>query len=336
MYLKKPRGQNDSDTSRSSTPSRSGTSTPVPRGRGGGRSHLRESALKGRNFISRVLDVDDNSDLSDEFEPELEGMAVEDWPPKPRALAVAAGAHLSQSTSDSRAASEKRSDDAESDFTAEDSLSEYSEDSSYSGATPGKSRFPSLLIRRPETPPYVDPKDIPELSLPDSSKDLPIDTEHLMQAAGIYEVLRHYRVILRISPFRFEDFCIALYVDEQTCLLSEVQMSLLRALQREEDGNNTTFGPQDIKDSINICMLFLDAMTWPELVRVYLDSDKSRDYQKGIPPLVNKDFCDMSVSERLLVLQTLVDLFLSTNAVRENILNEGNIAYDDNCRVCHR
>lgn len=338
LYLKKPRGVNDSDNSnsnsRSSTPSRSATSTPVPRGSGRGfsRSSLRESALKGRTFISRVLDEDVTSDLSDEFEAEME--AYTGWVPT-----LPAGPPRSQSTvaSDSRATSEKRSDeqgDSDSDYNL-DSLSEYSEASSIA-ATAGRSRFPSLLPRRPETPPFVDPKDIPALDLPASSKDLPLETENLMQAVGLYEVLRHYRVILRVSPFRFEDFCVALTVDEQTCLLSEVQMALLRALQREEDGNNTTFGPQDIKDSINICMLFLDAMTWPELIRAYLDSDKSRDYQKGVPPLSSKDFCDMNVPERLQILQTLIDLFLSSNAVRENILNEGNIPYDDNCRNCHR
>ena len=329
LFLKKPR-QNDSDNSnsnsRSSTPSRSAASTPTPlRGspRVSARSNLRESALKSRSFISKVIVNDDNSDLSEDLEDEMEGYTgPSGWlPPRPG--------------SESVATSEKRSDDQDdSDYPVEDSLSEYSEAGSYT-ATPGKSRFPSLLPRRPETPPYIDPKDMPSLDLPISSKDLPIDNEYLMQAVGIYEVLRHYRVILRISPFRFEDFCVALYVDEQTCLLSEMQMALLRALQREEDGNNTTFGPQDTKDSINICMLFLDAMTWPELIRAYLDSDKSPDYQKGIPPL-NKDFCDMGIADRLQILQTLTDLFLSTNAVRENILNEGNIAYDDNCRSCHR
>ena len=266
---------------------------------------------------------DDNSDLSDEFEDEMVSYTGQSgWvPPHPG--------------SESVATSEKKSDyQDDSDVTMEDSLSEYSEAGSYT--TTGKSRFPSLLPKRPETPPYIDPKDIPAMDLPASSKDLPIDSEYLMQAVGLYEVLRHYRVILRISPFRFEDFCVALHVDEQTCLLSEVQMALLRALQREEDGNNTTFGPQDTKDSMNICMLFLDAMTWPELIRAYLDSDKTPDYQKGIPPLISKDFCDMGIVDRLLILQTLVDLFLSTNAVRENILNEGNIAYDDNCRSCHR
>ena len=329
LFLKKPR-QNDSDNSnsnsRSSTPSRSATSTPTHlRGgpRGIGRSNLRDSAVKSRTFISKVMMGDDNSDLSDEFEDEMASYA---GPP---------GWVAPQPGTESVATSEKRSDDQDSDYTMEDSLSEYSEAGSYT-ATPAKMRFPSLMPRRPETPPYIDPKDMPTLDLPTSSKDLPIDNEYLMQAVSLYEVLRHYRVILRVSPFRFEDFCVALYVDEQTCLLSEVQMALLRALQREEDGNNTTFGPQDIKDSINICMLFLDAMTWPELIRAYLDSDKSKDFQKAIPPLSNKDFCDMSVEDRLLILQTLIDLFLSSNAVRENILNEGNISYDDNCRNCHR
>jgi hypothetical protein len=30
----------------------------------------------------------------------------------------------------------------------------------------------------------------------------------------VYEVLRHYRIILRLSPFSFDDFCAALLCEE--------------------------------------------------------------------------------------------------------------------------
>lgn len=40
--------------------------------------------------------------------------------------------------------------------------------------------------------------------------------------------------------------------------------------------------------------------------------------------------------ERLKVLKVLIDLFFLINSVREEIMNEGNIYYDDYCRVCYK
>ncbi len=318
LFAKKPK-QTDSDSnsnSRCSTPQSSAASTPVPRAssRSSSRLSTRESARKSRSFISRVVESDDNVDSDEDMDENIS---------RSRVFAPIEDTDVSDQES-------------EVSFPADDSksVSELSEASSTATPT-AKSRFPSLLPR-PVTPEYVDPILIPKLPLPSSSEELPIERTYLMQTIGIYEVLRHYRTILRLSPFRFEDFCVALSMDEQTCLLSEIHMSLLRALQREEDGNNTTFGPQDIKDSINISMLFLDALTWPELVRAYLDSDKSEDFQSGLPPLQNNDYYDLSIEKRIKLLQTLIDLFLSSNAVRDNILREGSIHYDENCRACHR
>ncbi len=320
LFAKKSK-QTDSDSnsnSRCSTPQSSAASTPVPRASSrSSRSSrsLRESARKSRSFISRVVESDDNVDSDEDLDENIS---------RSRIFTPIEDTDISDQESN---VSFEGADDSK-------SVSEFSEASSTATPT-AKSRFPSLLLR-PVTPEFIDPSLIPKLTLPSSSQELPIERSQLMQTIGIYEVLRHYKTILRLSPFRFEDFCVALSMDEQTCLLSEIHMSLLRALQREEDGNNTTFGPQDIKDSINISMLFLDALTWPELVRAYLDSDKSEDFQSGLPPLQNNDYYDLSIDKRIKLLQTLVDLFLSSNAVRDNILREGSIHYDDNCRCCHR
>jgi DDT domain len=50
----------------------------------------------------------------------------------------------------------------------------------------------------------------PPLVLPPSSEDLLISSDLVLKACSTYEVLRHYRLLLRLSPFRFEDFCAAL------------------------------------------------------------------------------------------------------------------------------
>ena len=89
---------------------------------------------------------------------------------------------------------------------------------------------------------------IPELKLPKTSDDLLIDPDLAFKACGVYEILRHYYLILRLSLFRFEDFCAALASEEQSNLLSEVHIALLKAIVRAEEKDNTNFGPMDHKD----------------------------------------------------------------------------------------
>ena len=138
---------------------------------------------------------------------------------------------------------------------------------------------------RPSTPvPFwlktEDEEIIPELKLPKSSDDLMIDPgilvvifklinfsfssvfhDHVIQnfvlsyfselafkASGVYEILRHYYLILRLSLFRFEDFCAALASEEQSNLMSEIHIALLKAMVRAEEKDNTQFGPMDHKD----------------------------------------------------------------------------------------
>ena len=223
------------------------------------------------------------------------------------------------------------------DFSdSNDTGSDDSDDDTYSSVSITKKTCP--LRTMPEPIPDIDPKLIPTLVLPPTSTDLNVPVEHLMDALGIYETLRHYRTILRLSPFRFEDFCTALQQSEQCCMLAEIHIAFLRALLREEDGNNTTFGPQDLKDSINISFMFMDGMTWPELVRSYLESDNCWEFQTALHAFNNcgTEYPYSDIKTKIIVLKTLNDMFLATNAVREEIMNEGNIQYDDHCRACHK
>ena len=73
-------------------------------------------------------------------------------------------------------------------------------------------------------------------------------SELAFKASGVYEILRHYYLILRLSLFRFEDFCAALASEEQSNLLSEIHIALLKAMVRAEEKDNTQFGPMDHKD----------------------------------------------------------------------------------------
>lgn len=198
-----------------------------------------------------------------------------------------------------------------------------------------------LFPRRPKSPEYmIDDAEVPTLILPESSTDLLVESNDLMSALQVYEVLRRFRSIVRLSPFRFEDFCAALTAsagDDQSNLIVDIHVALIRALLREDDGNNTTFGPQDTKDSITVSMHFVDAMTWYECIRAYLDSDPdSVEFRSAMPLLSRTSYASVTVAERLMLLRTLTDLFLATNRIREELTSEGNIQYDDHCRACHR
>lgn len=176
-------------------------------------------------------------------------------------------------------------------------------------------------------PPSPDPLwlqeiDLPPLDLPKSSEDLLVPKEYIMKTLSIYEVLRHFRNLARLSPFRLEEFCGALMLEEQNVLLVEIHIMLLKAIFREEDSQQTHFGPLDQKDSVNACIYFIDPMTWPEVLRSYVESDKSFDHSI-LDILIPGDYPFCGVEKRLKVLQFLTDQFLVTNPVREDLISEG-------------
>ena len=175
---------------------------------------------------------------------------------------------------------------------------------------------------------------MPPLELPKSSEDLLVPASQLLNISAVYEVLRNFGSVLRLSPFRFEDFCAALAGQEQCTLLAETHTALLKAILREEDTSNTTFGPADLKDSVNSTLYFIDGMTWPEMVRAYCESDP--EYRQVLPLLEGEEYPYEPLESKIKVLQFLVDQFLATNLAREELMSEGVVAYDDHCRVCHR
>uniref|UniRef100_A0A671PBK2 Nucleosome-remodeling factor subunit BPTF-like n=1 Tax=Sinocyclocheilus anshuiensis TaxID=1608454 RepID=A0A671PBK2_9TELE len=215
------------------------------------------------------------------------------------------------------------------DYLEEDDASFCTESSHGSNAVGRKRPRP----RRPPSP-ILEQKEIPPLELPSSSEDLLIPNEQLLNASAIYEVLRSFCTVLRLSPFRFEDFCAALVGQEQCTLMAETHICLLKAILREEDTSNTTFGPADLKDSVNSTLYFIDGMTWPEVVRAYCESDP--EYHHVLPDLEGEDYPFSPLESKVKVLQFLVDRFLTTNLAREELMSEGVIQYDDHCRVCHR
>lgn len=211
-------------------------------------------------------------------------------------------------------------DDASSD--SDFSLSSFS---TMSG-TPRRPGGPSYVGRAPSPDPlWLQNIDLPKLELPRSSEDLLLPKELIMQTLSVYEVLRHFRNLVRLSPFRFEDFCGALTCEDQSSLLAEIHIMLLKAILREEDSLQTHFGPLDQKDSINVALFLIDYISWPEILRLFIESDKNFD-QDVFNILTTKEYPFCCVEDRLKVLKFLTDLFLTTNPVRDDILNEGNYA----------
>ena len=181
--------------------------------------------------------------------------------------------------------------------------------------------------------------------MPPSSEDLLIPDQFLLKACSVYEVLRHYSILLRLSPFRFEDFCAALSSEDQSNLLSEIHIALFKSIVRAEEKDGVQFGPLDYKDSIHSILYFMDSFTWSESLKLYLSSDpvayagpleifeKNKEY-----PLAPTDSCTKqgSIENRICMLSYLADQFLTTTAVRDDIVNEGRQAPEDHCRICHR
>ena len=158
-----------------------------------------------------------------------------------------------------------------------------------------------------------------------------------------------------MSPFTFEHFCAALTSSETSRLLAEVFISLLKSALKEEDGNNTLFGYQDAKHTVDIFLYILDGVTWPEvclcggmgrksnlvfltqILRAFFESDGTVDEHFNVLSIVERTkFPLCSLTDKLTVLQVMVDDFLMTSCIREELAYEGLIKYEDNCRSCQK
>ena len=151
----------------------------------------------------------------------------------------------------------------------------------------------------------LDPANVPKLELPESSDDLLLLPDQAFEAITVYEVLRQYYKILRLSPFRFEDFCAMLASQDQSNLTSEVHICLLKALLREDDAQQAQYGPLDQKDSMNVFVNFVDSVTWPENLRFYL-STEPEVYKDALQVISSCEYPFTSVENRLKVSKYLL------------------------------
>lgn len=210
----------------------------------------------------------------------------------------------------------------------------------------------------------------PPLHLPSSSNDLVCPSEYLMDAFSIHEILIRYGYLLRLSPFKIEDFLAALISNENSVLLAEVHVSLLRALLREDEATGTWMYSIDSKDSVNLGYYLLDRYNWPYLLATYLSCIKSTEssaraaassssflstaaagpggaaaatdsiltavlFPEDLIPL-DSNYPFVPIRQRVAVLRGLVNLFLGSGPVRGDQLRDGFLTHEDHCRVCQQ
>ncbi len=231
------------------------------------------------------------------------------------------------------AESDKSSDDSDDDLAVEDS-----DDLNPESDVDLDEIVPANSLPQTPVPFWLrEDEEIPPIALPDSSEDLLVPNDHLLKVFSVYEVLRRYHQILRLTPFRIEDFCSAIASEEQSNLLSEVHMALVRTLVRSEE-SNFGFGASDQKDSISCVFFFMDSVTWPDALRMFLQSDPAYEEPLQIMNKYEYPFGgpDVMIKNRVEILSFLADQILSTSVVRDFIAEDGRMAPEEHCRVCHR
>lgn len=306
----------------------------------------RTSTLTSRDFIRQVLEYDKASDsdddsvvISDDGEDDDSYDSEADVKKAiKQSLKKSYGGDSKDSSRNASDAEDGSLDDNESisdsmtnDMEAESMISD-SNMSFPTGAMTTEQMMQSVYAPMPE---FI-PEDMPNLPLPESSDDLMLSKEYVLRAIAIYEIFRMYRHIIRLSPFLFEDFAASLVCKDHNILLQEVHGCLIKTLLREEDNNQTSFGPPDLKDSINSLFYFNDAMTYVHVIKEYLGSDSDPEFRKALEAIIDPDYPLATLDKKLTVLETMCNLFLTTNSVREDLSADGLIKYDDHCRVCQK
>jgi len=125
---------------------------------------------------------------------------------------------------------------------------------------------------------------IPLLKLPKSCDDLPLPLEHIFSALGVYEALRKFAIILKLTPVTFETFCASLLSNEHNVLETSIFRSILRILIRSDkikykdlDIQGKTkyglYGPSDQRVGTQILYGFTDDFIWPSQLAFYAKAD---------------------------------------------------------------
>lgn len=110
-------------------------------------------------------------------------------------------------------------------------------------------------------------------------------------------------------------------------------MSLLKCILKEDEQNGIVLTTRDCKDSVSISFYCMDDVTWYENVCMYLESIS----MNGLNCYRNEHhYYSLTVEQKLFLLQSLIDLFICTNAAREVLFKENELVHEEHCRSCHK
>ena len=175
-----------------------------------------------------------------------------------------------------------------------------------------------------------------QFQLPVSSTDLHVPSRQALHLASIYEFLRHFSPILRLTPFLFEHFCTAMIESSHlnNLLFSQIHICLLRLLIKQDDDDGLTYASEtDIKGIIDLSFVTMDYLTWPYILQLYVNSHPQLKYFHSI---VHQYPFEVDLDEKIELLQGLCDVALTTKIIRREFDDTKPKQHDDNCRQCQK
>ncbi|CAB3404469.1 unnamed protein product [Caenorhabditis bovis] len=179
----------------------------------------------------------------------------------------------------------------------------------------------------------LDPSTIPKLELPESSRDIVIPQNAIFDVIEIYEILRGYHRTLRLTPFTFESFCAALISSENSCIMAEVHICLLRICLKSDDEEQVHFSVTDSNIAVNIILHNLETMTYAEVIRQYIESYPGVD--DSVRAAINAyNYPYVGFEPKIIVLLFLCYRFLYSVEYRKVVNNGGKPQHDETCRLC--
>lgn len=129
--------------------------------------------------------------------------------------------------------------------------------------------------------------------------------------------------MIQISPFVFEDFVAAIRSPEQSVLIGDIHIALLKCILRDDDENQTQYAVTETSVSFQLVCQLMDPVTYAEVLRQYIDSDPR--FPKDILDVVSSNYPFVSVEDRIKVLLWLCDQFFETSAFLKAIKSDGKI-----------
>ncbi|CAI2334227.1 unnamed protein product [Caenorhabditis sp. 36 PRJEB53466] len=178
----------------------------------------------------------------------------------------------------------------------------------------------------------VDPETLPKLELPDSSHDIPLPNNVTFDAIEVYEILRSYHRTLRLTPFTFEDFCAALISKNNSCIMAEIHIALLKICLKSDDEEQTHYSVTETNNAVNIMLHHLEALTYAEILRQYIEAYHPDESVREAINVDNYPYC--GYEPKLVVLLFMCYRFLYSSEYKKVVNNIGKFQNDDNCRVC--